>query len=149
MIQPRRVIFWIFCLLLLTTVKGQYNSEEDIDRRGPLQALREKFDELPSGAKVATSAGAGFVTSRVALKTFVSAAKVAGAAFIATEVLSVSGVLDNMPDFLEDQVQSAKNVKDRCLMEANKLRKGFRETLQKEKLAGLGFACGAFVGMAV
>ena len=54
-----------------------------------------------------------------------------------------------MPEVVDNQVQTVKNVKDRCLMEANKFRKSFRDTLQKEKLAGLGFACGAFVGMAI
>jgi hypothetical protein len=70
------VIVWMFLFAPMA------HARED-RRNGPLQALREKYDELPNGAKVATAAVAGFVTSRVALKTFVNAAKVAGAAFIA------------------------------------------------------------------
>jgi ABC-type microcin C transport system permease subunit YejE len=66
-----------------------------------------------------------------------------------SEVMSVSGVLDNMPDYLDDHVQNTLNFRDRCLTEANKFRVGCRETLKKEKLAGLGFAAGAFVAMAI
>ena len=74
---------WLLLLIcLVLSVNGQMISDYE-ERKGPLSALREKYDELPSSAKVATAGAAGFITSRVALKTFVSAAKVAGAAFIA------------------------------------------------------------------
>ena len=66
-----------------------------------------------------------------------------------TEVLSVSGVLDHVPEYMDDHVQRTLNFRDRCLKEANKFRISCRETLKKEKMAGLGFAAGAFVGIAV
>jgi len=48
-----------------------------------LGVFTEKFDGLPPSGKFATSAVAGFVGSRVTLRSFVSAAKIAGATFIA------------------------------------------------------------------
>ena len=45
--------------------------------------LKEKYDELPDKGKFATGAFAGFVGSRMAVKSAVSIVKVAGAAFIA------------------------------------------------------------------
>ena len=57
--------------------------------------------------------------------------------------------MDEMPSFVDDQVQTVNNLKDRMLAEANKFRKGVRETLKKERLAAFGFAGGAFVGMVV
>lgn len=63
--------------------------------------------------------------------------------------MSVSGVLDNMPEYLDDHVQSTLNFRDRCLQEADKFRLGCREALKKEKMTGLGFAAGAFIAMAV
>ena len=71
-------------IVLLVLIGGA--SADDYDygtsKKGPLSSLREKYEDLPAAAKVGTTAVAGFVASRVALKTFVGAAKVAGAAFI-------------------------------------------------------------------
>ena len=64
-------------------------------------------------------------------------------------MLSVSGVLDEMPSFVADHVQTVTSVKDRVLVEAKKFRKSVRDSLQKEKTAALGFAAGAFLGMAL
>jgi hypothetical protein len=75
--------FWQFLLVGLLLCTPMAHAQIRREDEGPLKALQDKYDELPNGAKVATAAVAGFVTSRVALKTFVSVAKVAGAAFIA------------------------------------------------------------------
>ena len=64
-----------------------------------------------------------------------------------TEVLSASGLLEEMPPFVDDHVQTVASVKDRVLAEANKFRKGVRKSLRKERMAALGFASGAFVGI--
>ena len=52
-----------------------------------------------------------------------------------------------MPPFVDDHVQTVASVKDRVLAEANKFRKGVRKSLRKERMAALGFASGAFVGI--
>lgn len=64
-----------------------------------------------------------------------------------TEVLSVSGALDEMPPYLDGHVQTITSAKDRVLREANRFRKGVREGFKKEKVTALGFAGGAFLGM--
>ena len=64
-----------------------------------------------------------------------------------TEVLSASGLLEEMPPFVDDHVQTVASAKDRVLAEANKFRKGVRKSLRKERMAALGFASGAFVGI--
>ena len=129
--------------------RAQQVEENQIPKKdnGSLQLLKDKYEDLPPPGKFAATAVVGFFGSRVALKTFVGAAKVAGAAFIATEVLSASGVLDDMPPFVDDHVQTVTSVKDRVLLEADKFRKGVRKSLKKEKMAALGFASGAFVGI--
>lgn len=59
----------------------------------------------------------------------------------------MSGVMDDMPSFVDGHVQTVSSAKDRVLMEASKFRKGVRETLKKEKLAAFGFAGGAIVAL--
>ena len=71
-----------FLFFLLLTIGRTSADDLYADKKGPLSKLREKYEDLPAPAKVGTTAVAGFVASRVALKTFVSAAKIAGAAFI-------------------------------------------------------------------
>ena len=91
----RQIVFVLF--LVVAAANGQDYHEEAMDaankynKRGPFGVIKEKFNDLPPAGKFAASAAVGFVGSRVALKTFVSAAKIAGATFIAAEVLSVSG----------------------------------------------------------
>ena len=62
---------------------------------------------------------------------------------------NLPGVLDDMPPFMDDHVQTVTSVKDRLLVEANKFRTNVRKSLEKERTAALGFAAGAFVGMAL
>lgn len=74
-------------LLLIAVSQGQdfqqqAKEEEELEKSQPIKLLKQKYNELPPGGKFATTAAAGFVTSRVAFKTFVSVAKVAGAALV-------------------------------------------------------------------
>ena len=145
-----RQVLFLFLVIGLARANGQDFMEESQEKSGrPFGIIREKYEELPPAGKFAACAAIGFCGSRAALKTFVGAAKVAGAAFIATEVLSMSGVLDDMPSYIDDHVQTVASVKDRILSEASKYRKGVREALKGEKMAALGFATGGFVAMVI
>jgi len=64
-----------------------------------------------------------------------------------TEVLSASGLMEDMPDFVNDNVENVKSAKNRVLREADKFRKGVRTALRKERMAAFGFAGGAFMGI--
>ena len=64
-------------------LKGQVNSL--------VKSLRSKYDGLPQSGKFATGAAVGFGTSRVAVKGAVSFVKIAGAAFVTTEVMNAVG----------------------------------------------------------
>ena len=64
-----------------------------------------------------------------------------------TEVLSASGLLEELPPFVDEHVQTVTSVKDRVLVEADKFRKSVRKSLRKERMAALGIASGAFVGV--
>ena len=66
---------------------------------------------------------------------------------VSTEALSASGLLEEMPPFVDEHVQTVSSAKDRVLVEADKFRKGVRKTLKRERMAALGFASGAFVGI--
>jgi hypothetical protein len=69
------------CLVVLISMTSSPSSTA---RAQSLVAqLKEKYDELPDNGKFATGAFAGFVGSRIAVKSAVSIVKVAGAAFIA------------------------------------------------------------------
>lgn len=146
----------LFLVLALAFFQGEvvkaqvaFDERQRSDESGPVHVLKEKYEMLPPAGKFVATAAAGFVGSRLALKTFVRAAKVAGCVFIASEVLSASGALDDMPPYIDEQVQAVAGAKNRVLREARKLHNGVREQLKKEKMAAIGFASGAFVGMAL
>lgn len=77
--QLRRILS---VLLVLVVVCAKAQDTED-EKTGPLSTVKEKYDDLPQAAKIGVAAATGFVTSKVALRTFVTAAKVTGATFIA------------------------------------------------------------------
>lgn len=59
----------------------------------------------------------------------------------------MSGALDNMPEMLDEHVQTVSGWKQKVVDQAQKFRQGCRETLKKDKVPALGFATGAFIGM--
>lgn len=110
---------------------------------------------MPDKGKFATGAVVGFGASRIAIKSAVGVVKVAGAAFIATEVLNAVGVLDDIPKFSDDQTEITESLKRRALTYASDFRTMVRKRLNPEKIkslmetdrmATMGAAAGAFVG---
>jgi hypothetical protein len=150
--RARHLLLLLVALVALSgKARAQVEVVEDEEQQtnGPFHAIQEKYEDLPPAGKFVATAAVGFVGSRVALKTFVRVAKVGGAAFIASEVLSASGAMDEMPSFVDDHVQTVASAKDRVVSGARKFRRRVRESLKKERMAALGFAAGAFVGMAL
>jgi hypothetical protein len=68
---------YLFFLISMTSSTSSARADSLVSQ------LKEKYDELPAKGKFATGAFAGFVGSRMAVKSAVSIVKVAGAAFIA------------------------------------------------------------------
>ena len=114
-----------------------------------IRQIQEKYEDLPVIGKCAATAAIGFLGAKAAMKTFIKMAKVVGAAFIATEVLSASGALDEMPAFVDDHVQTVATLKDRFIERVRTIRNKFREVLKKERLPALAFSLGAIFGVAL
>lgn len=120
-----------------------------------LKKLRAKYKEFPPTGQFATGAAVGFGTSRVAVKGAVSFVKIAGVAFVTTEVLNAAGVLDDIPSFSEDQIELAESLKRRALSAADSFRTNVRRRLnpntirkwmETDRMGTLGALSGAFVG---
>ena len=76
----------LLCLVLtLLSMAATTAGEEIVD--GPFQQLRDKYESLSPKGKVAAGATAGFIGSRLALKTVTSVAKFGAAAFITLSIL--------------------------------------------------------------
>eukprot|EP00428_Durinskia_dybowskii_P046548 CAMPEP_0170352310 /NCGR_PEP_ID=MMETSP0116_2-20130129/77466_1 /TAXON_ID=400756 /ORGANISM="Durinskia baltica, Strain CSIRO CS-38" /LENGTH=156 /DNA_ID=CAMNT_0010606235 /DNA_START=124 /DNA_END=594 /DNA_ORIENTATION=+ len=118
--------------------------------------LQEKYEEMPEKGRFAAGAVAGFVGSRVAVRSAVTIIKVAGAAYIATEVMNAAGVLDDIDVRLSDeQTELVQGLKRRALTLADEFRTTVRRRLnpdkikllmEKDRMATMGVATGAFVG---
>jgi len=79
-----RRILLLLLLIALASVNAQID-DADIRKKSkrPLAELKAKYEELPPIGKFGVAGDGGFIGSRVALKTCIGAAKVAGATFIA------------------------------------------------------------------
>mmetsp|Transcript_11484 Transcript_11484/g.27083 ORF Transcript_11484/g.27083 Transcript_11484/m.27083 type:complete len:163 (-) Transcript_11484:191-679(-) len=132
------------------------------------QSLKDQYDSLSPKGKFAVGAGVGYVGAKVVVGSAVKAIKVAGAAFIASEVMNAAGVFKDidLPDSVDNVLDDAKPFMDiakkRTLVAINdlrttvrrkinpaKLRYNLEEALVKERMATLGAATGAFVGLAL
>lgn len=120
--------------------------------------LREKYDDLPEKGKFAAGVTIGFTGSRLAIKSATTVVKVTGAAFVATEVLSAVGVLDEIPSLSEEQTEVAQQLKQRAVAFANNFRSTIRRRLntdnikrlmETDRMVTMGVATGAFVGFIV
>merc|ERR1711862_812662 len=121
-----------------------------------LTSIKKKFDTLPKPAKVGVGAAAGFVGSRFALRTVVTTAKIAGAAFVVSEVMHITGVAEEVPSFInEENAEKVKQIKDKVVKQANGVRMQVRRQLnpsnvkqmvENERETALGFAGGALLG---
>mmetsp|Transcript_16099 Transcript_16099/g.18047 ORF Transcript_16099/g.18047 Transcript_16099/m.18047 type:complete len:170 (-) Transcript_16099:48-557(-) len=94
--------------------------------KGVFGSLKDHYDHLSVNGKCATCAALGFTGSRLVVKSSMTVVKVAGAAFIATEVMEAFGVLENIPEFSGEQQQMMTMVKGRVIQSAKEFRTGFR-----------------------
>jgi hypothetical protein len=117
-----------------------------------LSTARKHYDKLPEQGKFATGAVVGFTTSKVAVRSAVKFVKIAGAAFVATEMLEAAGILDT-DTFGE--TESSQNIKRKAISKIGDFRKAIHTRLdgnnikrwmETDKMGTLGAAAGAFFG---
>lgn len=117
-----------------------------------LSTARNKYDTLPEQGKFATGAVIGFTTSKIAVRSAVKFVKIAGATFVATEMLEAAGILDT--DTYTNS-ESAQNVKQRVLSKVGDVRKAvhrqfdgknIKSWMESDKMGTIGAATGAFFG---
>ena len=117
-----------------------------------LSNARSQYEKLPDQGKFATGAVVGFTTSKLAVRSAVKFVKIAGAAFVATEVLEAAGILE-MDTFAE--TETSENIKQKALSKIGEVRnsihkrfdgKNLKRWMESDKMGTLGAAAGAFVG---
>ena len=113
---------------------------------------RNQYDKLPDQGKFATGAVVGYTTSKVVVKSAVKFVKIAGAAFVATEVLEATGILE-MDTFADSE--ASESIKKTAINKIGEFRNSIRKRLdgknlkrwmETDKMGTLGAATGAFFG---
>lgn len=163
MLTPLRFCQFIClaCLVFSLNSRCLASAQDQDDLFGAVvDPLWKRFEELPPKGKFATGAFAGFAASRIAVGTVTKTVKIAGAAFIASEVMNAAGVFDKLDMNISDE-QSALlgTARRRLTSTVNGFRKKVRQQLspakiqanvesavRKERMATLGAAAGAFAG---
>jgi len=134
-----------------------------------IQPLNEQYNSLPPKAKFGVSALGGFLATKLTIRQTVKIAKFGGAAFVLSEVMHQTGVLDTIEgntnidfdDILSDGSEEAlRGLKqkvchriDQCRMTVreqlnlNKIREEYKNCLDRDKLGTLGFTTGAVAGL--
>jgi len=127
--------------------------------RSFVKPLFEKYDTFNPKGKFATGALVSFVTTKRVVDTTVKTAKYACAAYIASEALHYSGVLEDLdiPIDSEKLVQRTKTqafqfVDDcrRCVrtqLNPRKVKAAAETALKKDKMTTLGAATGLIAGL--
>ena len=107
--MPRRTshqnlaLFLCWAALLLSSPvsaaprRQNNNNKDSNNNNNPLASLHQHYEQLSPKGKAVAGATAGFVGSRIALKTVTRVVKYGAAAFIAAEVLQLTGVMDQIP----------------------------------------------------
>mmetsp|Transcript_22767 Transcript_22767/g.49534 ORF Transcript_22767/g.49534 Transcript_22767/m.49534 type:complete len:171 (+) Transcript_22767:155-667(+) len=117
-----------------------------------VSSAREQYENLPDQGKFATAAVVGFTTSKVAVNSAVKFVKIAGAAFVATEVLEAAGILDK-DAFTE--TEATESIKRKAIGKIGDIRTSIRRRLdgqnikrwmETDRMGSLGAAAGAFFG---
>mmetsp|Transcript_15129 Transcript_15129/g.24483 ORF Transcript_15129/g.24483 Transcript_15129/m.24483 type:complete len:166 (-) Transcript_15129:268-765(-) len=148
----------LYLLLFWTTLLGSIPTavvaaeDEDVAtsvKRWASQ-VREQYEQLPDQGKFVTGAVVGYGASKLVVRSAVRVVKIAGAAFIATEVLEAVGIID-MDDIVSDE--STQSIKQRALSRLGDIKKSFKKFDLKElvnnpvqKAGALGAAAGAMIG---
>jgi hypothetical protein len=135
------------CIMVVLAVKFPYTSAKETV--SALEKIKEQFDSLDRG-KLAVGAAVGFVGSRLALRSAITAVKVASVALVvyvefvrllnnigldtsnwillricsfhSTVVLQYTGVLEELPMFSQEQIDMIQDLKGGILKHAEGVR---------------------------
>ena len=149
------ILFFLFVTLCCPNLARASNNDEN-DSTEILQKwvknARNQYDKLPDQGKFATGAVVGYTTSKIAVRSAVKFVKIAGAAFVATEVLEAAGILE-MDTFADSE--SSQSIKKNAINKIGEFRnsirkrldgKNFKRWMETDKMGTLGAAAGAFFG---
>ena len=144
-------VFITFCSPRTVKASTLENDPTEI-LQGWLNTARDQYDNLPDQGKFATGAVVGFTSSKIAVKSAVRLVKLAGATFVATEMLEAAGILDTE---VYTNSEPAKDIKNRVLSKVGDIRNSIRNKLdgknikkwmESDKMGTIGAATGAFFG---
>lgn len=148
-----------FCMAFWATqeVAGDEDNlwMENASSKGPLSAIKAKYQSLDSKGKFIAGACVGFVGTRLVIQSAVGALKIAGAAFIVAEVLHHTGAVDEIKKMSREQQDFLHQVKGKALEQAENFRVQVRRRLnptfvqdmfEKDRMGALGLASGALAG---
>mmetsp|Transcript_16201 Transcript_16201/g.37538 ORF Transcript_16201/g.37538 Transcript_16201/m.37538 type:complete len:162 (+) Transcript_16201:50-535(+) len=139
------------CQTLASASKTSQNDPKEI-LQNLVSKARNQYDKLPDQGKFATGAVVGYTTSKVVVNSAVKFVKIAGAAFVATEVLEAAGILEM--DTLT-QSESSESIKTNAINKIGEFRstirkrldgKNLKRWLETDRMGTLGAATGAFFG---
>lgn len=153
-------ILLFVCIALISPnangVTAASSGSNDVDAKEILEkwisVARNQYDNLPDQGKFATGAVVGFTSSKVAVNSAVRFVKIAGATFVATEVLEAAGILDM--DALTES-ESSESIKRKAIGKIGEIRASIRRRLdgknikrwmEEDRMGSLGAATGAFFG---
>lgn len=119
---------------------------------------RESYAKLPDGGRFACGAAAGFASSRLAIRSTLTAVKIAGATYIAFEALEYAGLLEGARkskgnrkliaqgrDYVLCTVDTTRGQIREHLNPRN-IRRNVDRSMKEDKAGTTGFATGAFLG---
>jgi hypothetical protein len=167
-------VFVLFTFTFTTTAAAGNVIEETMESVKKqtirsLQPLHQQYESLPPKARFGVSALGGFLATKLTIRQTVKIAKFGGAAFVISEVMHQTGVLDTIEgntnidfdDILSDRSEDAlKGFKqkvfhriDQCRMTVReqlnlgKIREEYKNCLERDKLGTLGFTTGTVAGL--
>lgn len=144
--------FFTFCCPTIANATGTTENDPTEIMQKWVVTARQQYDKLPDQGKFATGAVVGFTTSKLAVRSAVKFVKIAGAAFVATEVLEAAGILE-MDSFTG--TESSENIKRKAISKIGEFRKSIRKRfdgknikrwMEADKMGTFGAAAGAFFG---
>lgn len=155
--NTRKLISFLLLLVCVTLSRpatcqaAEMNDPTEILQQW-VHAARQQYENLPDQGKFATGAVVGYTTSKIAVRSAVRFVKIAGATFVATEVLDAAGIFE-IEQFADSQ--STENLKQRVLSKVGDIRqaikrkldgKQLKRMLESDRMGTIGAATGAFFG---
>jgi hypothetical protein len=124
-----------------------------------IDPLYEKYEELPPNGRFGVGLASGYVGTKVSIRSTVKAAKYTGAAFLLSEVLNQTGMLDkvapsgNGDEMLSKLKRKMSNTVNHCRSVARenlsyeKIQSCFEKCVKKDRMGTLGLTTGAVAGL--